>query len=112
MPTSSAISIVLNDVAAFPSGARSTVHAKMAGMLMPMDNPYTTPAVSSMGTDVALENNVMPTANNTAPTIISSTRPCRSEAFPAINRATMEAATTTVLNDPLYLNPSPSTRSG
>ena len=24
----------------------------------------------------------------------------------------MEAATTTVLNDPLYLNPSPSTRSG
>ena len=39
MPTSSAINMVPKAVAAFPSGAKSTVHAKMVGMLIPTDNP-------------------------------------------------------------------------
>ena len=39
MPTSNAISMVPRAVAAFPSGAKSTVQAKIAGMLMPTDMP-------------------------------------------------------------------------
>ena len=37
IPTSNDINMVLNAVADFPSGAKSMVHAKIAGMLMPMD---------------------------------------------------------------------------